>query len=382
VDQREVEVEELLTVTKDSPPIEKYSVVIVGGGPAGIATALTLNALRISNCVVDAQVSPNRKYGEALPPNAKPVLKQLGIQSLVEYKNHLSYYGNQTSWGSKQMNTKEFISELHGSGYLLDRLFFEDQLWEYYRIQNGKIYNGFKVKEIKKKAQGHGVVLNSHSCDTHLNCDFIVDATGRKATISQRLGAIKKELDTQFALTFTLDLSKPIERNIFIESVPNGWWYASPNSNQTMTLMFFTLKKMIPKKGEINNYLEKEMKSSKYISNFLNASKLKETTVKIIPAGTSRLDQPYGTNWLAVGDAACAYDPISSYGITSALASGYYAGQAIASHLSGKIEAMISYRYIIENAFHAYCEKLINHYREENQWPESYYWKNRFADKN
>ncbi len=369
-------------MAKDSSSNEKYSVVIIGGGPAGIATALTLNALGISNCVVDAQASPNRKYGEALPPNAKPVLKQLGIQSLVEHNNHLSYYGNQTSWGSNQMNTKEFISELHGSGYLLDRLFFENQLWEYYRTQNGKIFNGFKVKEIEKKGHGHGIVLNSHNNNIHLSSDFIVDATGRKASISQKLGAVKKELDTQFAMTFTLELNKPITRNIIIESVPNGWWYASPNSNQTLTLMFFTLKKMIPKKGEVNDFVEKEMKSSTTISNFLNASKLKETEVKIIPAGTSRLDQPYGSNWVAVGDAACAYDPISSYGITSALASGYYAGQAIASHLSGKKEAMISYRYIIENAFQAYCEKLINHYREEKQWSESYYWKNRFSDKN
>jgi flavin-dependent dehydrogenase len=377
--QIDEEVEELLVVTKDNTKPAEYNVVIIGGGPSGIATALTLNALGITNCVVDANRSPSRKFGEALPPNAKPILKQLGIQALIEHEAHSKYYGNQVAWGSKQLLVKEFISEVHGSGYLLNRLLFEKQLWEYYKKQKGKIYNGFKVKKIANRACGHTISIINQNQSEFLHCDFVVDATGRKASISQKLGANKMELDSQYALTFIVNSKKTIERNIFIESTPNGWWYASPIGNNEVTVMFFTLKKLIPNKSELNMFVAKEMKASLHMRKFLNDFLLNNATIRIIPAGSSRLEKSYGSNWIAVGDAACAFDPISSYGITSALASGYYAAQAIASTLAGKQEAMLTYRYIIENACQAYSKKLINHYEKERQWPESYYWQNRFA---
>lgn len=62
-----------------------YQVLIIGGGPSGIATALTLHARGIRCCVVEALETPVRKAGEAIPPNAKPLLKQLGILSLLEH---------------------------------------------------------------------------------------------------------------------------------------------------------------------------------------------------------------------------------------------------------------------------------------------------------
>ena len=57
---------------------------------------------------------------------------------------------------------------------------------------------------------------------------------------------------------------------------------------------------------------------------------------RVLPAETSRLDRIAGPGWLALGDAAAAYDPLSSYGIGSAMGSGFYAGQAIADSLAGR----------------------------------------------
>ncbi|MGB0176435.1 MAG: hypothetical protein ACPF9D_04660 [Owenweeksia sp.] len=59
-----------------------------------------------------------------------------------------------------------------------------------------------------------------------------------------------------------------------------------------------------------------------------------------------------------MGDAAYAYDPISSFGITSALAGGYYGGHALADTLGGRTDALKVYRYVMENAFNGYLEKL------------------------
>jgi flavin-dependent dehydrogenase len=100
--------------------------------------------------------------------------------------------------------------------------------------------------------------------------------------------------------------------------------------------------------------LSKELEKSIHISKIIEGASLDFSTIKIMPTGTSRLDVPYGDYWIAVGDAAFSFDPISSYGITSALGSGFYAGHALASQLLKEEDAMTTYRYVLENTFEVY----------------------------
>ena len=80
---------------------------------------------------------------------------------------------------------------------------------------------------------------------------------------------------------------------------------------------------------------------------------------------------------MAVGDAAFAYDPISSYGISSALGSGYYAGNAIADYLRGYKEAQLAYRMVTERAFFQYLHMLRHQYLQEQRWLNSPFWNRR-----
>lgn len=71
---------------------------------------------------------------------------------------------------------------------------------------------------------------------------------------------------------------------------------------------------------------------------------------------------------MAVGNAAFAYDPISSYGIASALGGCFYAGNAIADHFLGKQEALLVYSFIHEKNYKLYLEMLGNQYQLEQRW--------------
>ncbi|NOQ71906.1 MAG: NAD(P)/FAD-dependent oxidoreductase [Crocinitomix sp.] len=358
-------------MTKDK---RNYEVIIIGGGPAGIATSLTLTNRGISNCLVEAKHLPQKKTGEAIPPNAKPLLKKLGIYELMEDPKHCIYYGNKSSWGSEKLEQKAFIKDIYGHGFLLDRLHFETQLRAHLEKCGGDFLAGYRLKKVVKGEKGITATIENTAAAITLTAKYIVDATGRKASVCQQLGIKKRFLDAQFALTSSVQLSQEIAREIVVEATPNGWWYAAPQGHKELTLMFFTLKSLIPDKVNSTQFWRAELKSSLHISKLVNAENCDFGPIKILPCGTSRLEIPFGENWMAVGDAAYSFDPISSYGITSALASGMYGGHALASAIEGKTDAMLTYRYLMEKAYQGYAEKLVGHYASEERWKDEPYW--------
>jgi len=354
-----------------------YQVIIMGGGPSGIATALSLRARGISNCIIEANTTPLHKAGEAIPPNAKPLLKKMGIFHLVEDKKHLAYYGNKSCWGTIDLEQEEFIKSVYGHGYLLSRAYFEQQLWEHLIAQGGRLYTGYKLKKVERCSNGIKILVDNGIKTTTLKAKYIVDATGRKASVCKQLGIRKQHIDHQFAISCKGKVAKPIAHQIYIETTEKGWWYLAPQGEKEVILSFFTLKELLPSKSQLKAFLEEGLASSVYINRQLKDFILNDKAIQIMPTGTSRLSKPYGKDWIAVGDAAYSYDPISSYGITSALASGYYAGHAIGSHIEGKSDALQAYHYLMEEAFQSYMQKLTAHYDLEKRWEGSVYWSKR-----
>lgn len=358
-----------------------YQVIIAGAGPSGLATSLTLSAYGISHCLIDANKSAVHKSGDALPPNSKPLLKQLGILELLDSKQHIPYYGNKSIWGTDALQQKEFIENKHGHGYLLDRLHFENQLRQLAENKQAPFYSGYQIKKVEKKGDSLEVSIQNNSKKVQLQGQYIVDATGRKASICRHLGVQKKELDTQITFSFSHKLTDNIPRQIWIEATENGWWYLAPTTNDIINCMFFTLKELTPKKNEIVSFLKNELNKTQQIQKIIQPTEKEFFQNNPMPSGTSYLEKPYGENWIAVGDAAFSYDPISSYGITSALASGYYGAHAIASKLNNEEDAFMSYHYVLENGVQSYLQKLTHQYSMEKRWSNSYYWCNRLLKK-
>jgi flavin-dependent dehydrogenase len=75
--------------------------------------------------------------------------------------------------------------------------------------------------------------------------------------------------------------------------------------------------------------------------------------------------------WVAVGDAASAYDPLSSLGICKALESGLRAGKAIAE---GRLD---EYEAWVRSSFEDYLRTREAYYAMEQRWPASPFWRAR-----
>ena len=95
-------------------------------------------------------------------------------------------------------------------------------------------------------------------------------------------------------------------------------------------------------------------------------------------ANSSRLEPVCGADWLAAGDAASTYDPLSSQGIVKSLRSGIFASYAVADSLCKRDAGGLSrYEKLVRREFASYARAHARHYAEERRWPHSDFWRRR-----
>jgi flavin-dependent dehydrogenase len=97
----------------------------------------------------------------------------------------------------------------------------------------------------------------------------------------------------------------------------------------------------------------------------------------VFSASSTRLSHPVGPGWLAVGDAACALDPLSSQGILNGIRFGMAAGHAIAEHGAGDATALEGYSEQLRQSFARYLAVRQRYYGRERRWPEATFWSRR-----
>jgi flavin-dependent dehydrogenase len=119
------------------------------------------------------------------------------------------------------------------------------------------------------------------------------------------------------------------------------------------------------------NRLLEEMPLTGRIARGTNASGL----IVARACGSQRLDIAAGTDWIAAGDAASRFDPLSSQGIVKALRCGVFASYAIGDQLrDGDGRGLLRYQHFIHSEFEAYLRTRDKVYGDEQRWPQSEFW--------
>jgi len=181
---------------------------------------------------------------------------------------------------------------------------------------------------------------------------WVVDATGRKASVATKLG--QKIISPNPLLAFYTvfvapesdsdDSHSDNDMRTLIEAAPNGWWYTSLVSRNPTTriVVFHTLPSHPAAKSSRRSegFLEGLRESTTHISSII--SKWDYVMQGGYPlctaAGSSYLEKTCeaAENWVAVGDAAMAFDPLSSQGIMTALEMGIYIGLKLSHHIENE----------------------------------------------
>lgn len=358
-------------------------IVIVGGGAAGAAAAITLARLGHNPFVLEARARAELKVGESLPPSANLILEQLGLTDGLPRDGHLPSYGNRSVWGSPVPAERDFIFGTQGHGWHLDRLKFESALAA--RAQEAGVdwRYGCRLLTCSRRNEGWQLSLKSTAADTTLEADFVVDATGRASRLARQCGARRLSYDRLVgaALLFKSRSGAGIREALtLVEAVASGWWYSARLPGEKLMVVYMTDSDLLDHEARATGGWFALLEETEHTLHRVREGDYHPLGAPSIqPANSSRLESVAGQGWIAAGDAASAFDPLSSYGISSALGGGFYAASAIDDYLAGNDGALPSYQKLVGDAYAQYLLLHYEYYSLERRWPDEPFWQRRHA---
>ncbi len=361
-----------------------FDVIILGGGPAGTATALSLiqHHPALSIAIVEASQYDRPRIGETLVPIAQPLLQQLGVWERFTRDNHLATHGTCSAWGSDELADNEFIYHTHNRGWHLNRQTFDAMLAHEAAKRGIRLYTASILLGSHKAGDGQWrlTIRSKGETVSRLSATFVVDATGRRAVFARQQGARKVLLDQLVGVYVFFKLADEAsltDSTTLVEACEEGWWYSALLPDARIVAACMSDADIVKRHGlKIPaRWFECMCKTRHLRGRLRQAEPLTRPAVQA--AYSHRLDHPVGEDWLAVGDAATTFDPLSSQGIFKALRSGLLASYAILDYFKGRRSGLERYRAALTQEYASYIETRRAYYGEERRWPHSPFWQRR-----
>ena len=355
-------------------------VVVIGGGPAGSVTALELGREGHSVAILERSDYTNMRVGETLPPSIRRLLTDLGLWDRFVAETHSASVGICSVWGQSDVRENDFIVNPYGPGWHVDRSRFDRMLARAAEEEGAVLYQGARLTSLEKDSRGGWrVEVNQEGGSKKLQARFLVDASGRASMASRRLGAERISWDH---LVGIVGFFSPSTRNkigsthTLVEAVEDGWWYSAVLPDLCMIVAYMTDADLCPKVSQTSaNFLSRLRKA------LHTQSRIKSCCLRFGPrvyaANSYRMNTIACENWLATGEAAIAFDPLSGQGIVKAIESGMHAAHAIRGNWSSDSHALNRYAAAIGEDFRHYLGLRHSYYGREMRWSHSTFWMRR-----
>ncbi|MFI9366129.1 tryptophan 7-halogenase [Kitasatospora sp. NPDC053057] len=372
-------------------PSETVDAVVAGGGPAGAVAALVLaRAGHRVQLLDDGDQTPATggpvfkpvfKIGEFLPPAARPLLADLGLLDGFLAAGHPVSTGTYAAWGSARLYGRSHLFDPYGHGWHLDRLRFDAFL------RDAAVAAGAELRRaaVLDRLDDRLIVRDRATrAVTELTARWTVDATGRRCVVGRRHSHRLRQdrLVAAYAVFPDHRQSQPadVEARTLVEAAPHGWWYTTRIPAGRLVAHLTDADLAAPSLRTPQGFWRALSRTVHVRHRLAGHSPTATPVPRWAPAHGLRLTPASGPGWVAAGDAALAFDPLSSQGILTALHTGARAGRTVADCLAGAgrtSAALADYTAFLDGIAAAYRRNHAHTYDKEQRWPLSPFWRRR-----
>lgn len=299
-------------------------VVVIGAGPAGCAAATVLAERGHAVLIVDRPPGARRALAESIPPSARRILTELGMDDAVAAAGFLAWRGNTVWWADAPPRTETFAADV--TGFQVERDRFDAVLRRVAAGAGARIMAG-TVREVARQI----VHVDINGEVVALGAPWVVDCSGRAGVIARRELRDPEPTHRTVALAGVWRAGRPwpdqLDGHTLVASHADGWAWSVPVSPQVrhVTVMVDPERSHLARGVSAREvYLAELAKVAPF------ADVIADATLEDGPWGADA--SVYGTRahagpgFLLAGDASAFIDPLSSFGVKKALASGWLAG--------------------------------------------------------
>jgi len=360
----------------------EVDIAIAGGGPAGAAAAISLAKAGRRVLLADAAVSRVSRIGEGLPSNTRSLLQELGVLPSMAAAEHRPSPGTLAYWGNDSAHSENTIFHLHGQGWQLDRIRFDAMMRDAARAAGADVVDSTSLRLVQAgdaKTAHRALLLGRRGHRTDIAARWLIDAGGRNAPIARGFGAHRIMYAPLFAFFQRLrgGGATDYDGRTWVEAVTDGWWYSVLLPAGDRLIAFLA----DPAPAERRRLLDGDglwrrlANAPGLHAHCANHGWRPHGRARGAEAGSAELDRPAGDRWLAVGDAALSFDPLSSKGISNALYTGICAARCVLATLAGNTQAHMMFAAHLREIHRVHREQLRAFYAMEKRWPASEFWR-------
>ncbi|MCA1552862.1 MAG: tryptophan 7-halogenase, partial [Chloroflexi bacterium] len=266
----------------------------------------------------------------------------------------------------------------YGHGWHLDRVRFDRMLRGIAEQSGARVVRGVGLRQAERQSNGWALTCVGADAPQQVHAAFVVDATGRAASWARRLGTRKRARDSLVAIIGLYHANAAVaDTHTLVEAVQDGWWYSANLPEGKLAVAYMTDADLKPHTcAQLPSFWADALARTTHTLARVKAGAC-DSQLRICAANSYVLERVWGAGWLAVGDAAAAYDPLSSLGISTALLSAQTAAASIAAWVCGDVAALHQYEQSVVQRFADFDRTRYTYYAREARWRSSKFWRRR-----
>jgi flavin-dependent dehydrogenase len=318
-------------IAATEPAEIRSEVCVLGGGPAGAVIARRLAELGHATLLVERGRARRRPCAESLAPSIMPILDSLGLRNLTEAAAFRRERSGLVLWKPGAAPEKDFDA---GPALLIERTRF-DRLLREAAVSNGaRLMDAATAFDPQRlPSGGWQIPVKTPGGLRTVVARFLVDARGR-----QRRGKLRHAGPRTAALWAAWEIGDRDFTQTRIEAGIDAWFWGTPlPAHMYAATVFVDSERIGGFSGDGRTRLYRDLLAQARLLGELSGCPM-ISPVQACDATSGMSGEVIGDDFIRVGEAAVAIDPLASQGVQRAMLSAIQGAAAVHTLLTAEHE--------------------------------------------